>query len=175
MAPNTLPRVKGLGYRGLCRYFVTTCTHRRLRWLGDEHAARRIVEQLLPFFEARGFAVVAYCLMPDHVHLLLEGTAETADLAEAIRAWKQRTGFDWKQRTGARLWQEGFMTASCAIPTIPSRWSGTSSTTQSERSSYALSRTTRGLGRRALRSSNFSRTQVSGSLRGNHGDGRRAV
>ena len=24
------------------------------------------------------------------------------------RAWKQRTGFDWKTRTGARLWQAGF-------------------------------------------------------------------
>ena len=46
--------------------------------------------------------------MPDHVHLLLEGVIEAANLAEAVRAWKQRTGFDWKRRTGAHLWQEGF-------------------------------------------------------------------
>ena len=46
--------------------------------------------------------------MPDHAHLLLEGVIETADLAEAMRAWKQRTGYDWKRRHGTSLWQEGF-------------------------------------------------------------------
>ena len=46
--------------------------------------------------------------MPDHMHLLLEGTSDDADLREAVRAWKQRTGYDWKQRTGSRLWQPGF-------------------------------------------------------------------
>ncbi len=46
--------------------------------------------------------------MPDHLHLLLEGTSEDADLREAVRAWKQWTGYDWKQRTGSRLWQPGF-------------------------------------------------------------------
>ena len=46
--------------------------------------------------------------MPDHLHLLLEGTSDDADLREAVRAWKQRTGYDWKQRTGSRLWQPGF-------------------------------------------------------------------
>jgi len=46
--------------------------------------------------------------MPDHVHLLLEGVSEAANLAEAIRAWKQRTGYDWTRRHGTPLWQEGF-------------------------------------------------------------------
>ena len=46
--------------------------------------------------------------MPDHVHLLLEGTSDDADLREAVRSWKQRTGYDWKQRTGMQLWQPGF-------------------------------------------------------------------
>jgi len=46
--------------------------------------------------------------MPDHVHLLLEGADDTADVVEAMRLWKQRTAFAWKQRTGARLWQKGF-------------------------------------------------------------------
>jgi len=79
-----------------------------MNWLADEQSARAIATQVSPFFETRGFAVLAYCLMPDHVHLLLEGVLETANLAEAVRLWKQRTGFNWKQRTAARLWQEGF-------------------------------------------------------------------
>ena len=64
--------------------------------------------QIAPFFEHRRFEVLAYCLMPDHLHLLLEGTSDAADLCEAVRAWKQRTGYDWKARTGAQLWQPGF-------------------------------------------------------------------
>ena len=46
--------------------------------------------------------------MPDHLHLLLEGITEEADLREAVRAWKQRTGYDWKARSGPQLWQPGF-------------------------------------------------------------------
>ena len=79
-----------------------------MQWLANAENARNFAKQISPFFEARGFAVLAYCLMPDHAHLLLEGVVETADLAEAMRAWKQRTGYDWKRRHGTRLWQEGF-------------------------------------------------------------------
>ena len=64
--------------------------------------------QIPRFFETRGFAVLAYCVMPDHVHMLLEGTRDDADLVGAVHAWKQRTAFSWKQRTGTRLWQKGF-------------------------------------------------------------------
>ena len=42
------------------------------------------------------------------MHLLLEGADERADVVETMRTWKQRTGFDWKGRTGTRLWQKGF-------------------------------------------------------------------
>jgi len=46
--------------------------------------------------------------MPDHVHLLLEGCNEDADLRSAMHTWKQRTGFEWKRRCGQRLWQSGY-------------------------------------------------------------------
>jgi REP element-mobilizing transposase RayT len=64
--------------------------------------------QIPPFFAAHRFDVLAYCVMPDHLHPLLEGTSDDADLREAVRAWKQRTAYDWKPRTGTRLWQPGF-------------------------------------------------------------------
>jgi REP element-mobilizing transposase RayT len=46
--------------------------------------------------------------MPDHVHLLLEGTAPDADLRDAVSRWKQRTGYTWRSNYAARLWQTGF-------------------------------------------------------------------
>jgi len=108
MSPNTPPRVSGCTYRGLCRYFVTCCTHNRARVFADALAAQGLCAQIPPFFERRGLAVLAYCVMPDHVHLLLEGVDERADVVEALRAWKQRTGFDWKRRGSPRLWQKGY-------------------------------------------------------------------
>ena len=64
--------------------------------------------QIPPFFAGRGFAVPAYCLMPDHIHLLLEGTTDDADLREAVRVWKQMVGYAWKRRSNRPLWQGGF-------------------------------------------------------------------
>ena len=58
--------------------------------------------------EAEGFAVMAYCLMPDHLHVLLKGLRVDADLRHFVRFWKQSTGFEWKRQTGVRLWQEGY-------------------------------------------------------------------
>ena len=46
--------------------------------------------------------------MPDHVHLLLEGTLDGADLRETMRIWKQMSAYDWKARSAAQLWQPGF-------------------------------------------------------------------
>ena len=49
---------------------------------------------------------LAACVMPDHVHVLLEGARDDADLIGAVHAWKQSTAFTWKRRTGTRLWQK---------------------------------------------------------------------
>jgi len=55
------------------------------------------------------FAILAYCLMPDHVHLLAEGLAEQSDLLRFVRMGKQRAAYSYSKATGgSRLWQEGF-------------------------------------------------------------------
>ena len=102
------PRVKGFAYVGFHRYFVTTATYRRVPWFSDSHHAGSLTAQISPFFAEHAFEVVAFCVMPDHVHLLLEGAAEDADLRHAVPLWKQRTGHWWRSRLGSRLWQPGF-------------------------------------------------------------------
>src|SRR6185503_12001212 len=51
------------------------------------------------------FALIAYCFMPDHVHLLVEGQVDDSDALRLIRAAKQYSGFYFKQRFGQQLWQ----------------------------------------------------------------------
>lgn len=46
--------------------------------------------------------------MPDHLHLLVQGTKDTCDVAKFVDAFKQSTGFHYKRATGEQLWQTGF-------------------------------------------------------------------
>jgi putative transposase len=108
MWPKRPPRADSFPYLGYHRYLITAVTRNRSPAFGDSHFAREVASHIPPFFEARAFAVIAYCLMPDHVHLLLEGTADDADLREAVRVWKQVVGYAWKSRTNTYLWQVGF-------------------------------------------------------------------
>ena len=54
------------------------------------------------------FEIPAYCFMPDHVHLLIEGTAATSDLCKLVNRWKQKTGHAHRRAAGGRLWQGGY-------------------------------------------------------------------
>ncbi len=46
--------------------------------------------------------------MPDHLHALVAGTSEQADLAAFVKRFKQLAGFAYKQRYGESLWQPGY-------------------------------------------------------------------
>jgi putative transposase len=56
----------------------------------------------------RGNRVFAYCLMPDHVHLLVEGGADSP-LPSFIGAWKSEC-YQARRRRGniGRFWQRSF-------------------------------------------------------------------
>ena len=106
--PNRPGRLPGFQYLGFNSYFLTICTDHRLRAFDDLEFGRWAIDQLLMQARARSFAVIAYCLMPDHVHLLVRGQAVTSDLRSFILSWNTRTAFAWRQRYGGRLWQSGY-------------------------------------------------------------------
>ena len=64
-----------------------------------------ILEQFARSATEQQFAILAYCFMPDHVHLLVEGQAETSDCKRFIARAKQYSGFYYLKRYGDRLWQ----------------------------------------------------------------------
>ncbi len=100
------PRVAGLDYVGLHAYFLTICTFQRVRWFEDDECAKQVVLEFLRTADAYGFATVAYCIMPDHVHALVEATRPDSHLVRFVAMFKQRTAFAYAQ--AGRLWQEGF-------------------------------------------------------------------
>jgi REP element-mobilizing transposase RayT len=102
------PRIKGFDYLGPYRYFLTFCTIDRSTPFRNPSAAELVLTQFRSIAGASSFALLAYCLMPDHVHLLAEGKTADADLKRFAKRLKQATGQAWAFRTGSRLWQEGY-------------------------------------------------------------------
>ena len=54
------------------------------------------------------FQILAYCFMPDHVHFLVSAKDDDCDLIKFITHFKQKTGYEFKERHGINLWQRSF-------------------------------------------------------------------
>ena len=102
------PRLDPAFYVGLQRYFLTFCTSRRRSWFVDATIVNVVLEQILQCAEVFGFAVIAYCFMPDHLHLLIEACSDSADAMAFVHQAKQRSGYAFAQRGLERLWQPSY-------------------------------------------------------------------
>jgi len=95
-------------YRGCGWFFVTTCCDARRPFFRSEALANWFVDLLRSETTEFSFSVHAYCVMPDHVHLLLEGLQPSCDLVQFVKMLKQKSGFAHSKNTGERLWQRFF-------------------------------------------------------------------
>jgi len=105
---SRLPRLQGFNYRGRHCYFLTFCTYKRRATLLDRSVASMVVMQILRAAARFEFAVPAYCLMPDHVHLLMEGRSERSDLRRFIKRAKQSSGQRYAVAANGSLWQDSY-------------------------------------------------------------------
>ena len=93
-------------YLGPQWYFLTTCTLGRIPRFQDGRLVAEALGFLVEEAHTHGFDIQAYCFMPDHLHLLTNGTHPAADCLTFVKTFKQRSGFAFKQRTRERLWQD---------------------------------------------------------------------
>jgi putative transposase len=100
------PRLQGFTYRGRHVYFLTFCTHARRDTFRDPSVATMVIGQMLRAAARFAFAVLAYCVMPDHVHLLAQGKSDRSDLRRFVRHIKQVTA--QTHHTKGPMWQEGY-------------------------------------------------------------------
>ena len=73
--------------------------------LSQHGIAGAVTTELLRTMRRFGVEVVAYCMMPDQVSVLVAATEPGADAHEAIRRWKQVSGATHRGRTGRTLWK----------------------------------------------------------------------
>ncbi|MDP4028454.1 MAG: transposase [Gallionella sp.] len=90
-------------------YLVTTVTQNRLPLFADFHLARLAIRELRACDEAGLCATLAFVLMPDHLHWLLQ--LNHATLPDLLGRFKSLSGgaLNRSRRTpGITVWQAGF-------------------------------------------------------------------
>jgi REP element-mobilizing transposase RayT len=95
-------------YIGKRIYFLTICVEDRHPIFREAGRAKIGLEELSKVADRLKVLVHAYCIMPDHVHLLAEGITAEADVVKFVAQWKQGTGFALRRELPRRFWQKGF-------------------------------------------------------------------
>jgi putative transposase len=97
--------LKNFDYIGLHQYFLTFCTQDRRHLftsLGEVTLART---QIVRACREHSISLFAYCFMPDHAHLLVQGESDDSDCKLFIERAKQYSGFHYRAAFKRRLWE----------------------------------------------------------------------
>ena len=105
MRTNYPRHLTGFSYVGLHRYSLTFCTLDRRNVFVQQEPVDLVTSQFLRAARELRFDLVAYCFMPDHVHLIAEGTREDADLKRFVSLATQLSGHHYARCLGRTLWQ----------------------------------------------------------------------
>jgi putative transposase len=96
------PRLSSFSYRGSYAYHLILNTRGGLPSFRDGRLVAICLERLAASAPRYGFEVLAYCFMPDHLHLLVTG-GHDAPLVRFVQHFKQATG-----RRHPALWQRSY-------------------------------------------------------------------
>jgi putative transposase len=109
MHPDRGWQPPGFSYDGSHRYSLTLRAHERRPLFDNRELAGCVRMQILRAASTAGYAVVVYCIMPTHVHLLVEGLTGSSPLTEFVKRAKQYAGFYGKKIINAQVWQTGYL------------------------------------------------------------------
>lgn len=101
------PRLATFDYTGPYAYSITLNTAARQRVFTSEAVVDDCLKALMEASSKNDFLVYAYCFMPDHVHLLVEGS-EDSSLISFMKRFKQVSGHRYNQEFGRALWHRSY-------------------------------------------------------------------
>ena len=102
-------RLQNFPYVGKYHYSLCFITKARRPVFESHELANAASVQIQKTCELEMFVVPAYCVMPDHVHLVLEGLTDGSDLRRCVKLTKQRIEYvARKEFRVLHLWQEGY-------------------------------------------------------------------
>src|SRR5688572_20771566 len=101
-------RLPGFDYQGHFVYALTLCAFAAAPRFVDARVVQEAHRIFCEAAERWRFQILAHCFMPNHLHLVVYGVEENADLRRFVHDVKQRSGYWHSQQKGARLWQESY-------------------------------------------------------------------
>ena len=101
------PRLGEFDYIGPLAAHIVCVTRERIHLFSDERLASTTVEALVEAGTKLNAHLHAYCVMPDHVHVLVE-LGDGVSLEAFANRFKQLSGFRLKQATGNSAWQTSY-------------------------------------------------------------------
>ena len=105
MAHPYPPRWASFPYLGGHRYSLTFVTDTRRPVFVEAGPVDLALSQILRAATEKRFAVIVYCFMPDHLHLVVGGEDGESDCKAFIKAAKQYSGYYFSQAYRSRLWE----------------------------------------------------------------------
>jgi REP element-mobilizing transposase RayT len=110
MYPGKPPRF----HQGHSLYFLTFCTFKRKKLLHLSGIPEFLIEEL-HFYSRKIKSLIAYTIMPDHIHLIIE-VEEAEMVSDFLRDFKKYTSIEIRRmlipqsiEIKGRLWQPGTM------------------------------------------------------------------
>ena len=101
-------RLNDTNYTGKRTYFVTQCCYERRKHFTDPVNCQWLLSHLRVISIADYFAIAAYCIMPNHIHLLVDGLLPTSDFLHFMKALKIKTSREFAVANGTPLWQKKY-------------------------------------------------------------------
>ncbi len=103
----TRPRLKDFDYTGTYTYHLVLTTRGRQAVLTGA-VADNCISELGESAALHEFEVLAFAVMPNHVHLLIVGLSAQSNAIRFVQRLKQKTSYAWVQEHGEKLWQPSF-------------------------------------------------------------------
>jgi putative transposase len=89
-------------YVGQASYFITICREGRRPLFGNYGRAAWLIDVLRRESASHRFAVYAYCVMPDHFHMLVLGLDDRSNLLEFVKDFKRTSELELRSRRRKR-------------------------------------------------------------------------
>ena len=102
-------RLKDFDYSSIKPYLITICTRNKESLFIDDKLNQQIIERLLEEKKKAAYNLFVYCLMPNHLHLLLAPSSNSISVSDFIGAFKSKTTrIAWTFGIVGKLWQSRF-------------------------------------------------------------------
>ena len=107
---NRSLRLKPFNYAEPHRaYFLTLCASNKENYFSSGGVCSKILTSLKSSCKQGCYRLLAYCIMPDHLHVLIHGEEKPKDLRTWVRDFKKYTTYVCRDDIGTnKLWQRGY-------------------------------------------------------------------